>query len=44
MFAVISGRRVSYASNNAASVVESWQAFFANPGEWWDNRQKKVNY
>jgi hypothetical protein len=27
---------------NAGSVVELWQAFFANPGEWWDNRKNKV--
>ncbi|KAK7393477.1 hypothetical protein VNO78_22034 [Psophocarpus tetragonolobus] len=35
-----SGRKVV---NGTASVVELWQAFFANPGEWWDNRNKKRN-
>lgn len=24
------------------SVEESWQAFFANPVDWWDNRKNKV--
>ncbi|XP_027366597.1 protein OSB2, chloroplastic-like isoform X2 [Abrus precatorius] len=37
------GKKVSYAANNTGSVVELWQAFFANPGEWWDNRKKKRN-
>lgn len=39
IFAVVSGRKVS---NSTGSVVELWQAFFANPDEWWDNRNKKV--
>ncbi|MCI11726.1 protein OSB2 chloroplastic-like, partial [Trifolium medium] len=32
------GKKVSNAGNNSSggSVVELWQAFFANPGEWWD--------
>ena len=34
--------------NNAASdmsIEELWQAFFANPVDWWDNRKNKVcNY
>ncbi|KAK7345883.1 hypothetical protein VNO77_16498 [Canavalia gladiata] len=38
-----SGSRVGYSANNTGSVVELWQAFFANPGEWWDNRGKKRN-
>jgi hypothetical protein len=35
---------VSNVGNNSAgsSVVELWQAFFANPAEWWDNRKNKV--
>ncbi|PNY11915.1 protein OSB2 chloroplastic-like [Trifolium pratense] len=38
------GKKVSNAGNYSAgsSVVELWQAFFANPGEWWDNRKNKV--
>ncbi|XP_047177862.1 protein OSB2, chloroplastic-like [Vigna umbellata] len=35
-----SGRKVS---SGTGSVVELWQAFFANPGEWWDNRMTKRN-
>ncbi|KAK6260012.1 Primosome PriB/single-strand DNA-binding - like 1 [Theobroma cacao] len=27
--------------NNMGSVEELWQAFFANPTEWWDNRKNK---
>ncbi|KAK7277589.1 hypothetical protein RJT34_22604 [Clitoria ternatea] len=38
-----SGKKVSSAANSTGSVVELWQAFFANPGEWWDNRNKKRN-
>jgi len=37
---LVSGRKVS---SGTGSVVELWQAFFANPGEWWDNRMTKVN-
>ncbi|XP_061338137.1 protein OSB2, chloroplastic-like [Gastrolobium bilobum] len=38
------GKKVSYAANSTgSSVVELWQAFFANPGEWWDNRKNKRN-
>ncbi|XP_065861038.1 protein OSB2, chloroplastic-like [Euphorbia lathyris] len=32
--------------NNGATgvgVMELWQAFFANPSEWWDNRNNKRN-
>ncbi|KAI3421398.1 uncharacterized protein J3R85_012314 [Psidium guajava] len=29
--------------HNNDSTVELWQAFFANPLEWWDNRKNKKN-
>lgn len=29
-------------SNTSGPTEELWQAFFANPMEWWDNRQNKV--
>ncbi|KAJ8749532.1 hypothetical protein K2173_025727 [Erythroxylum novogranatense] len=29
--------------NDAGSIQELWQAFFANPLEWWDNRKNKKN-
>ncbi|OIV91350.1 hypothetical protein TanjilG_01968 [Lupinus angustifolius] len=38
-----SGKKVSYSANNTGSVVELWNTFFANPGEWWDNRKNKKN-
>ncbi|RAL47697.1 hypothetical protein DM860_012322 [Cuscuta australis] len=31
----------NYAANSTESVEELWQAFFANPMEWWDNRKNK---
>ncbi|KAK6120053.1 hypothetical protein DH2020_046183 [Rehmannia glutinosa] len=31
----------SYAANSTLSTEELWQAFFANPLEWWDNRKNK---
>ncbi|KAE7997715.1 hypothetical protein FH972_002322 [Carpinus fangiana] len=31
------------AASNMGSIEESWQAFFANPVEWWDNRKNKKN-
>ncbi|KAA8548724.1 hypothetical protein F0562_000408 [Nyssa sinensis] len=31
------------ASNIMVSTRELWQAFFANPLEWWDNRKNKKN-
>ncbi|KAK9057353.1 hypothetical protein SSX86_022188 [Deinandra increscens subsp. villosa] len=31
----------NYAANGTGSVEELWQAFFANPAEWWDNRKNK---
>ncbi|CAI9104159.1 OLC1v1002784C1 [Oldenlandia corymbosa var. corymbosa] len=37
-----SGRKLnSNAANSPGSVEELWQAFFANPVEWWDNRKNK---
>jgi hypothetical protein len=29
-------------ANDMGSMEERWQAFFANPLEWWDNRKDKV--
>lgn len=38
------GRKLgSNAANSMGSIEESWQAFFANPVEWWDNRKNKKN-
>ncbi|GAB2303721.1 hypothetical protein Dimus_037705 [Dionaea muscipula] len=38
-----SGRIINNSSgNNKASVEQLWQAFFANPTDWWDNRKMKV--
>lgn len=31
----------NYAANTTGSTEELWQAFFANPLEWWDNRKNK---
>ncbi|KAL0903606.1 hypothetical protein M5K25_027997 [Dendrobium thyrsiflorum] len=35
----------NYSGNNfaSASAEELWQAFFANPVDWWDNRKNKRN-
>ncbi|KAK9013461.1 hypothetical protein V6N11_041469 [Hibiscus sabdariffa] len=30
-------------ANDTGSPTELWQTFFANPTEWWDNRQNKRN-
>lgn len=30
-------------ANDMGSMEERWQAFFANPLEWWDNRKDKRN-
>lgn len=30
-------------ASNMGSIEESWQAFFANPVDWWDNRKNKKN-
>ncbi|PIN15893.1 hypothetical protein CDL12_11453 [Handroanthus impetiginosus] len=39
---VNTGRKQNYQSaNSTGSVEELWQAFFANPTEWWDNRKNK---
>ncbi|CAA6662842.1 unnamed protein product [Spirodela intermedia] len=37
------GRVGNYASNQGSSPEELWQAFFANPVDWWDNRKNKKN-
>ncbi|XP_051144065.1 protein OSB2, chloroplastic-like isoform X1 [Andrographis paniculata] len=34
-------RQTSYSENSTSYVEELWQAFFANPMEWWDNRKNK---
>ncbi|KAG8370751.1 hypothetical protein BUALT_Bualt13G0016100 [Buddleja alternifolia] len=31
----------NYPANSTGSTEELWQAFFANPTEWWDNRKNK---
>ncbi|KAI4301171.1 hypothetical protein L6164_034477 [Bauhinia variegata] len=36
-------RKGGYVANNTASTEQLWQAFFANPMEWWDNRKNKRN-
>lgn len=39
----LSGKRRGYqAANSTGSTQELWQAFFADPLEWWDNRRNKV--
>lgn len=39
-----SGRRPkNYTANSTGSIEQLWQAFFANPVEWWDNRKNKRN-
>ncbi|XP_041003842.1 protein OSB1, mitochondrial-like [Juglans microcarpa x Juglans regia] len=30
-------------ASNVGSVEELWQAFFANPVDWWDNRKNQRN-
>ncbi|XP_010936149.2 protein OSB1, mitochondrial [Elaeis guineensis] len=38
----VSGAKLgNYVSNSSASIEELWQAFFANPIDWWDNRKNK---
>lgn len=40
---IFSGKKIgNIAASSAGSVEELWQAFFANPVEWWDNRKNKV--
>ncbi|WOL15261.1 hypothetical protein Cni_G24042 [Canna indica] len=38
-----SGKHREYVSNSSESPEELWQAFFANPVDWWDNRKNKRN-
>ncbi|KAI3460925.1 hypothetical protein Pfo_017588 [Paulownia fortunei] len=39
---VTPGRKQNnYATSSTGSTEELWQAFFANPMEWWDNRKNK---
>ncbi|CAI0402864.1 unnamed protein product [Linum tenue] len=42
-----SGRKFNNSNNNntsnMGSIEEQWQAFFASPYEWWDNRKNKRN-
>ncbi|XP_059660414.1 protein OSB4, chloroplastic-like [Cornus florida] len=41
---VTPGRTLSkYAPNSTGTTEELWQAFFANPLDWWDNRNTKRN-
>ncbi|KAK6937597.1 Primosome PriB/single-strand DNA-binding [Dillenia turbinata] len=41
---MMSGRKPgNYVANNISSTEELWQAFFANPLDWWDNRKNKKN-
>ncbi|KAL6208680.1 hypothetical protein ACLB2K_019627 [Fragaria x ananassa] len=38
------GRSSSHSfTKHTETTQELWQAFFANPGEWWDNRKTKRN-
>ncbi|KAJ6797913.1 protein OSB2, chloroplastic-like [Iris pallida] len=37
------GKFGNYSGNSSGSTEELWQAFFANPMEWWDNRRNKRN-
>ena len=37
-------RKGGYMSSSSRSTEALWQAFFANPLEWWDNRKDKVTY
>ncbi|KAJ6684997.1 SINGLE-STRANDED DNA-BINDING PROTEIN [Salix purpurea] len=38
------GRKLgNNSANDMGSTEERWQAFFANPMEWWDNRKDKRN-
>ncbi|KAF5459322.1 hypothetical protein F2P56_023278 [Juglans regia] len=41
---VMAGKKFgNNAASNVGSVEELWQAFFANPVDWWDNRKNKKN-
>jgi hypothetical protein len=35
-------RKGDYMSSSSRSTEALWQAFFANPVDWWDNRKDKV--
>jgi hypothetical protein len=35
-------RKGDYMSSSSRSTEALWQAFFANPLDWWDNRKDKV--
>ncbi|XP_057519707.1 protein OSB2, chloroplastic-like [Amaranthus tricolor] len=37
------GKSENTAATSKLSTLELWQAFFANPTEWWDNRKNKKN-
>ncbi|ONK74398.1 uncharacterized protein A4U43_C03F5810 [Asparagus officinalis] len=37
------GKFQNYGGNSSGSTEKLWQAFFANPVDWWDNRQNKRN-
>ncbi|XP_043721852.1 protein OSB1, mitochondrial-like [Telopea speciosissima] len=37
------GKLGNYVHNDVNSTQELWQAFFANPMDWWDNRKNKRN-
>ncbi|KAL5712407.1 hypothetical protein ACHQM5_014586 [Ranunculus cassubicifolius] len=37
------GQGGNYATKTTSSTQELWQAFFANPVDWWDNRKNKRN-
>eukprot|EP00262_Sarcandra_glabra_P002726 TRINITY_DN13136_c0_g1_i2.p1 TRINITY_DN13136_c0_g1~~TRINITY_DN13136_c0_g1_i2.p1 ORF type:complete len:253 (+),score=37.32 TRINITY_DN13136_c0_g1_i2:214-972(+) len=37
------GRLGNYVGNHVGLAEELWQAFFANPLDWWDNRKNKRN-
>ncbi|CAN1131783.1 Protein OSB1, mitochondrial [Linum perenne] len=38
-----SSRKFNNNTSNMGSIEEQWQAFFANPSQWWDNRKNKRN-
>lgn len=37
------GKLGNFSRNHMGSTEELWQAFFANPVDWWDNRKNKRN-
>ncbi|XP_020262565.1 protein OSB1, mitochondrial-like [Asparagus officinalis] len=38
------GKFQNYGGNSSGSTEKLWQAFFANPVDWWDNRQNKATH